>query len=352
MTVLYVLIAILVLGVLIAVHEFGHYITARLTGIPVREFAIGMGPKLFSRTSAKTGIVYSLRAVPMGGFCAFVGEDDPEQKDAGDPRCWAKQKLWKRMLTVFMGPGMNFILAFLVMLGWLWIGGVATYEVRVESVAEGGPAAAAGFLADDVILEVNGTEATDFDAVHRAMDGSREATMSFVVRRGEELVSLEAEPVYDEEEGRRLIGITMRAGAVSPTPRHPYFFEAVGYSWDQCVYVGGMIFRAIGDLFRGQGLDQVTGPVGTVSVMTEQVRDYGFEAVLNLLVVISVNLGIVNLLPIPGLDGSRILFMLIEAVRRKPIPPEREAVIHLAGLVLLVGLMIFLTVRDVGNLFH
>ena len=110
-TVLYILAAIVLLGILIAVHEGGHFVTARLTRIPVREYAIGMGPKILSRTSRKTGIVYSLRAVPMGGFCAFYGEDDPDEKAQNDPRAFSRQKLWKRILTVVMGPGMNFILA-------------------------------------------------------------------------------------------------------------------------------------------------------------------------------------------------------------------------------------------------
>ena len=130
------------------------------------------------------------------------------------------------------------------------------------------------------------------------------------------------------------------------------FSQSIELAWDNFTYYSTAIFDAVIGLFKGQNLDQVSGPIGTISVISQQVRDYGFEAFIGLLAMISVNLGIMNLLPIPGLDGSRLVFMLIEAIRGKPIPPEKEAVVHLVGFVLIFGLMIFISVRDIGNLFH
>ncbi len=353
-TLFFLLIAVVLLGILIAVHEGGHFLTARLTGIPVREYAIGMGPKLLSRTGRKSGVVYSLRAIPMGGFCAFYGEDSTDKTAQEDPRAFSRQKLWKRILTVLMGPGMNFLLAFLVLFLWLWIGGtyeIVSADITVASVTAGSPAEEAGFAAGDVIVAVNGAAVGSPADVQQATNAWSEADgpLLYTARRGGEELLIPCMPRRDGDAWR--IGISMNAENIVTRPVPVSFGQAVSAAFDDCVYVGGAIFRAVAGLFRGQGWDEVSGPVGTVGVITEQVRDYGLDGFLNLLVVISVNLGVMNLLPIPGLDGSRILFMLLEGVRGKAIPPEKEAVVHLAGMVLLFGLMIFLTVRDVGRFF-
>lgn len=373
MTFVYILLAILLLSILIAIHEFGHYATARLTGIPVREFAIGMGPKLISHTSKKTGIDYSLRLIPMGGFCAFVGEDDVRQIEADDPRCWAKQKLWKRFLTVLMGPGMNFILAFVVLLMSYWIGGLdqpkqnSLWQPYISSVETGGQAEVAGICAGDYVTAVNGQDtaltrealnAEGFDVKDGALSVTIRAwekgdePITLTLSRGGEAVTAQVTPAYDKSAQEYRIGIGYGYLASEYEHLSLGFGESVTLAWDAFKYYSTAIFDAVIGLFRGQNLDQVSGPIGTVSVITEQVRDYGFEAFVSLLALISVNLGIMNLLPIPGLDGSRLVFMIIEAIRGKPVPPEKEAMVHLAGFVLIFGLMIFISVRDIQNLFH
>ena len=210
-TFLYVLLAILLLGILIAIHEFGHFATARLTKIPVKEFAIGMGPKVFSRVSKKSGIRYSLRAIPMGGYCAFVGEDDPDKKSHNDPRAFSNQKLWKRMLTVLMGPGMNFILAFVVLFFYFWIGGMeapkagSLYQPYIGGVVTNGEADFSGIRAGDFIQSVNGVDISvteeerwsdsfDTDAmlfstsIRNWKDG--DDPIRLTIRRGEEVLGL------------------------------------------------------------------------------------------------------------------------------------------------------------------
>lgn len=357
-TFLYVLLALLLLGILITVHEFGHFITARMTGIAVKEFGIGFGPKLVSWKGKKHGTVYSLRLLPLGGFNAFYGEDDVTGESRDDPRAFGKQAVWKRMLTILMGPGMNFILAFLVMVGWLWIGGLevpTAVEPFITEVEANRPAAAAGLQAGDVILTIDGENVQDgtMDTLTRAISAwaPEKGPMALTVRRGEETLNIALEPFWDEAEGRWRLGIGISSRVIASERVRLTLWDAVTNSWDSCVYVGGTILRALRDLVTtGAGFDQTSGPVGTISIISQEVRTGGLDAFLNLLVVISINLGLVNLMPIPGLDGSRFLFLVLEAIRRKPIPQKAEAVINLTGMALLFGLMIFLTFHDVTNL--
>lgn len=352
MTILYILIAILLLGILVVAHEFGHFMAARLTGIEVMEFAVGFGPKLLSRTSPKTGTKFSLRAIPLGGFCSFYGEDDATGKTKDDPRAYSQQSVWKRMLTVLMGPVMNFILAFVVAAAYIFCTGVADVEPYLMDVDAGGPAYEAGLQPGDVIAEVNGVNVLDgtIDTLLDAIDGPD--ALSFTVLRGDETLPLTCTPFWDEAAGQYRVGITISSRYTGTA--HPISLgAAIRQSWDTCVYAGGMILNAVGALVtRGEGFDQTSGPVGVVSIVSQEVRAYGFDAFINLLVVISINLGIMNLLPIPGLDGSRFLFMVVEAIRRKPVPQEKEAMVHLVGMLFLFSLMIFFTFRDVMNLFR
>lgn len=348
---MYVLIAILLLGILIVAHELGHFLAARLTGIGVMEFAVGFGPKLLSWKSPKTGTAFSLRAIPLGGFCAFYGEDDATGQTKDDPRAYNKQSVWKRMITVLMGPVMNFILAFVVAAAFVFCVGMADVEPYLMEVEAGGPAAEAGLTAGDVISEVNGASVLDgtMETLLGAIDGDQ--PLSLTVLRGEETLALTCTPRWDPKTASYRIGITV-SGRYAGTNHPVSLGAAIRQSWDTCVYAGGVILNGVAQLLRGQGLDQTSGPVGVVNIVSQEVRTGGFEAFINLLVIISINLGIMNLLPIPGLDGSRFLFMVLEAVRRKPVPPEKEAVIHLVGMLFLFALMIFFTYRDVMNLFR
>ena len=351
MSILYILIAILLLGILVVAHEFGHFIAARLTGIEVTEFAVGFGPKLLSRKSGKTGTTFSLRAIPLGGFCAFYGEDDASGQTKDDPRAYNKQSVWKRMFTVLMGPMMNFILAFVVAVVYVFCVGVADVEPYLGSVEANSPAAQAGLQPLDVICEVNGVNVLDgtLNKLLEAIDGPDELMLT--VRRDGETLTIPCTPFWDAEGGQYRIGIGIQSRSLGTT--HPVsLLTAIRQSWDTCVYAGGIILKAIGGLItRGEGFEQTSGPVGVVSIVSQEVRAYGLDAFFNLLVVISINLGIMNLLPIPGLDGSRFLFMVAEAIRRKPVPQEKEAMVHLVGMLFLFSLMIFFTFRDVMKLF-
>lgn len=345
---MYVLIGILLLGILIAVHEFGHFLAARLCGIEVMEFAIGMGPKLVGWTG-KSGTKFSLRCIPLGGFCAFYGEDDAAGKTRDDPRAYNKQNVWKRLFTVAMGPMMNFVLAFVVSLVFYWTSGMVEVLPVVDTVDANRPAAAAGLLSGDTILAVDGVDfaGAPITEIQRAIN-KQGAPVDVTVQRGEERHTFTMTPVWDEDAQRYLIGIVFATRS-----RSLPFGTAVTAAWDYCVAAGSAVFDAIKGIFTDPAIrDQVSGPVGAVAAVSQQVKESGFNAFISLLVLISVNLGLMNLLPIPGLDGSRIVFHLVEAVRRKPIKPEREAMVHLIGMVFLFGLMIVFTVKDVLRLIH
>lgn len=359
MTILYVLLAILLLGILVTVHEFGHFIAARMTGIAVNEFAIGFGPKLLSWKSKKYDTQFSLRLIPMGGYCAFYGEDDADGKVLNDPRAYSNQSVWKRMFTVIMGPLMNFVLAFVVLFGYLMIGGIydpAPDSLYVYAVDAASPAEAAGLMPNDIILAINDQKVSrelSGESLRAALDtqAALTGTVTVHVQRGDEILSLPLTPNFNKAEQRYLMGITLSYDLAGP--RTPGIGEAVQLTWYNCVQAGSTITNALKNLVTtGEGFEETGGPVAIIHTVTEQTRQGGLEAYVNLLIIISINLGVMNLLPIPGLDGSRFLFMVVEAIRRKPIAPQKEAMVHLAGMLLLFAIMIFFTFRDVMRIFQ
>lgn len=347
---MYILIGILLLGILIAVHEFGHFIAARICGIEVMEFSIGMGPKIVGWTGKK-GTKFSLRCIPLGGFCAFYGEDDAEGKFVDDPRAYNKQNVWKRIFTVAMGPMMNFVLALVVAIGFYALLQYPVVEPMIVEITPDSAAQEAGLMVNDVITAVDGESVLDgtINALQTALNGQEQYDLT--VKRGEETINLTVSPQYDEAAGRSLIGITYSGHQIG-TMRLT-FPQAVKAGANYCLDAGAMVFKALGGLFTDPEIrDSVSGPVGAVAIVSDAVKQDGAEAFFSLLVVISVNLGVMNLLPIPGLDGSRIVFHVVEAVRGKPIKPEREAMVHLVGMLFLFALMIFFTFKDVLRLLQ
>lgn len=352
MTILYVLLAILLLGILIMVHEFSHFAVARLCGIAVKEFSLGFGPVIWQHKSKKSDTTFSIRPIPMGGYCMFYGDtdDDPNGSTKDDPRNYNKAPVWKRMLSVLAGPGMNFVLAFVVSIALMGVyGAVATTPV-VQEVEAGMPAAEAGLQAGDIFVRVNQTEVENgtVQDVSNAIgaDASSAPVEITVLRDGQEQ-TFTVTPQYDSELERYRVGVTIAQG-YEKMPASSILPSA----WSLCKQASVAIVESLGKLFTtGEGLNDAAGPVGVVSLVAQQTQQGGLEIYLYLLVIISINLGLMNLIPIPGLDGSRLIFMLIEAIRRKPVNQKIEAGVHLCGYVLLFGLMIFFTFKDVLRLF-
>ena len=337
---MYVVLALLLLGVLIIAHEAGHFWAARACGIGVQEFSMGMGP-LIAKWKSRKGTQFSVRLLPIGGFCQFYGEDEDEP----DPRAFNNQAVWKRAVTVASGPLMNFLVAFLVIVLFMSVIGINTIVPKIAQVEEN--AQTAGLQVGDTIVSVNGAEMTNYQQISQAIAASEGNDVTLGVKRGKEELSLTLTPFYDEEAGRYRVGFSFGQERVRTS-----VLTSIPFSVQYNVESVKLILSTLKDLvFKGQGVDDVTGPVGTVYVIQEVTQQGGLDVYLELIALISVNLGVMNLLPIPGLDGSRLLFLLIEAVRRKPVKREWEGAIHAAGFILLMGLMVLLTYKDIMRFF-
>lgn len=331
--------ALLVLTVLVFFHELGHFYAGKKLGFRIDEFAIGMGPTVVSRE--KNGTKFAVRVLPIGGLCMFHGEDEGVK----DPDCFSAQPVWKRMIVVAAGPFMNIVLAVVIAVVILMSYGEYMPGI-VELTDANAPAAAAGIEVGDIILAVDDTEITYYTDCIPAIEGADHAGADITVRRGDEDVILRVNDIYDPETGANRLGIM-----ISPVRLKYGLFGAVANSFRYVWDIMMEMFRFLGSIFTtGIQSGDVAGPVGTISLIGQAVRA-GFEVVLRLGVLISINLGIMNILPLPALDGGRLLFMVVEAIRGKAMPPEKEGMIHFAGIILLFGLMILLTFMDVKNLF-
>ncbi len=333
---MYILIAILVLGLLILVHELGHFCVGRWCGIKVLEFSIGFGPKLLHWGKGETE--YSLRLIPLGGFCRFLGEDEDGEREAGS---MLAATVWQRMATLLAGPVCNLLLAVVLASAFMWING--TYVPQVVQIESYSKAADAGLQAGDIIREVNGRDILSYMEIQQALAEGGDP-VELTVSRGEERLTLSIPRV--ELDGNQILGITYQG-----VPERFSFVNATRFGCRWLGMVTRSIFGALGDLFTGQAEQgSVVGPVGTISIIAQQVQT-GWLNMLLLIAMLSLNLGILNLLPVPALDGGRLIFLQYELVRGKPFPPEKEGVVHLIGMVILFSLMILLTFSDVRALF-
>ena len=354
MNLLYIIGALLILSVIVMVHELGHYIAGRLCGIGIVEFAVGMGPKLFGWE--RKGIKYSVRAIPIGGFCAFVGEDDENPA----PNAMNNMPVWKRFITVASGPIMNFVLAYLVCAVLLANFMNVLLMPRIDAVIEDMPAIEAGFEVGDIVVALDGTEisydnegAELMRSIVQAADDS--TVLNFTVKRGDELINIELSPALvpvtyiNSQTGEEYVQDTYQIG-IQFGSRNYTFAESLGESGRYMVSTAKMMLESIKNLvFKGEGINDVSGPVGIVSMMSQQISE-GMYMILYLVFIISLNLGIMNLLPLPALDGGRLVFLIIEGIIRKRIPPEKEGYVHALGLLLLFGFMIFVTYKDIVRL--
>lgn len=342
-------IAILIFGLIVTVHEFGHFICAKLCGIKVLEFSVGMGPRLLKFTKGETE--YSLRLLPVGGFCAMEGEDS----DSDDSRSFRSQSVWKRMIVLAAGAFMNFVLGFvMVMIMTCMSDSVPTMEIRGFSGKKADDGTVeylsgsyeGGLRHGDIIVEMDGMHIfTTTDLSY--MLGSSSTHDVEVLRNGERIL------FNDVKFENRIDGGNIDFGLV-------YAQKDIGnvlsYSGKDCLSLGRLVWLSLKDLVTGKyGAEELSGPVGVVTTIDETaqhgetVKEKSMSLIY-LTALITINIGVFNLLPIPGLDGGRLLFCLIEIIRRKPVKPEHEGYVHLAGMVLLFGIMIFATYNDIVRL--
>ena len=322
------------------IHELGHYIAGRSLGFSILEFSIGMGPKLLKKKD-KRGTEFSIRAFPIGGMCRFEGEDE----NVVNEKSFNAQKVWKRIIVVLAGPVTN--LVFAILLSFVTLTAFGDFIPAIYSVNQNSPAEAAGMLPGDIITDINGKPVKFFFQTVEMIQSAETKDISIDILRDGVEKTLVMKDVYDEAQGKNVIGVSIT------TARMKF---SVGESALRSVnYVSSTLletFRFLGNAFQGNvSSTDAGGPVAIIAMISEAVRSGG-ENVMRLLVLISASLGIMNLLPIPAMDGGRLVFMLIEAVRGKPISQEKEGMIHFVGLILLFGLIIFLTINDAHNIIN
>ena len=324
---------------LIFPHELGHFIAARLCNVQVNEFAFGMGPVIFKKQGKETQ--YSIRAIPVGGFCAMEGEDTEEAGD--NPRAFNNKKWWQKIFILLAGATMNILIAFVIMIFVSGIGGIVTN--RLAAVMPGGPAEVAGIRAGDVIVAVEEIETDTWSEVVDAIDEKTKTSdvIAITVERDGEKKTFEM-PSMVNEEGRRIVGIEAE---ISHSPGNAIKSAAIA-TGEMCT----AIFKSLRDLIHSENvLEQVSGPVGIAQAVGET-SSYGFMYYLFLVAMISVNLAIFNLLPFPALDGGRIIFVIIRAITGKAISDKAEGIVHMIGMAFLIGLAILVTGSDILKLFR
>jgi regulator of sigma E protease len=333
-------------------HELGHFWFARRLGIRVMSFGIGFGPKLWSH-KARSGITYVLRVLPLGGYCRYYGEDEAVEGDAGPEivdGAFYRQPVWKRALSTFAGPLMNMVVAVLALFTLYAFLGLPTAVLPViERVEPNTPASEAGLLPGDEFTSVNGEAVTSSDSVRAVvMDTPSGGSVEIIVERGGVPVTVTVSPrPLDPQADSPQIGIRFkqaytRMGIVDSMK---YSVLSAGAT------VAGMADFLGGLVTRQQDAGGLVGPFGTIRMVAEQTELGGAREYLQMAALISVNLGFINMLPIPGLDGSRLLFLLIEKIRRKRMDPNKEGIVHLVGIALLMLLMLPVYIRDIMGLF-
>lgn len=324
-----VLIGLIMFMVIITLHELGHFIGAKASNIKVNEFSIGMGPAVLKKQKGETQ--YSLRALPIGGYVSMEGEDE----ESSDKRSFGNASPLARFITIFAGPFMNFVLAFVILLFVIGNRGIA--KPVIGSFSENSPAQKAGMQVNDRIIKIDDEKINTFMDASRLISSSKGKELLVTYERNGVENTVKIKPV--EREGAYIIGF---APYISKS-----FSDVIAGAFNTCVYFTRLIWDSLKGLISGAfGLKDLSGPIGIIGNMGAYIEG-GVYSLLNFAALISVNLGFFNLLPIPALDGSKLLFIIIEAIRRKPLNKKFEGYITAAGFILLLGLMLIVSIKDI-----
>ncbi|MBS7528015.1 RIP metalloprotease RseP [Fusibacter paucivorans] len=324
---------IFVFGIIVMSHEFGHYITARLNDVKILEFSLGMGPAVFTKEKGET--LYSVRALPIGGYVKMEGEDG----ESSDPRSFVQKRPIQRLLILAAGALMNFLLAYVLLV--IIMMGMGFASTTLDEIIPYYPAAEAGIETGDTITAIDNEPITSWEEVVERITASNGEPMAITVERDHQLRTYTLVPIISEDDGQYKIGVT------SALVKQPG--KAFSYAGKQFFVFFTDIFNFFIQLGHQNVEGEIIGPVGMVNVIGQASR-VGFLNLLFIAAYISVNLGIVNLLPFPALDGGRIVFVLIEMVKGSPVDREKEGYVHFIGITILMALMVFLVFRDISNL--
>lgn len=345
--ILTLLILILVLGIIVFIHELGHFLSAKKSGVHVYEFAIGMGPKIFSFKRKNDPTLYSIRLLPLGGFNALASTME-QCTDVKEDEILENKSFFKRFFVLIMGIVFNFILAivFLFINGLIY--GSPVTDPYLGVIKTNSPAYNAGLKTNDLIISINGKNVTSFDDVLlETKFGKDLETYTFLVKRGEDTLTIDVSPIYKEVDGEK----TKEFGFSSSNKKEKGFVNALKYGLNATYKNTISVFNILGKLVTGKiGADNLSGPVGVYTVI-DNIKANGLESIIYLTAYLSINVAVINLIPIPVFDGGRILLLIIEKILGKKLNPKIETTLNSIGAILLIILMLYVTCNDILKLF-
>lgn len=340
---------ILILGAIILVHEFGHFIFSKLFGVYVYEFSLGMGPKILHYKKKGGETEYCLRLIPIGGFVSLAGEDADDNKKIPEDRKLYTKPVWKRLIIMIAGATFNFIFAFVLLFVMALIYGSVSTKPIVATVSEDYPAYDAGIKSGDRIISIDNQKVSSWSEVQLYIGTSKGNEMDFVIKDKEgnkKEITVKPDIVMDEEGNESyVVGIgldnTIRRG----------FKESIIYACETTISLYKLMLTTLKQIFTGGvSVSDLSGPVGIYSVVNTQSKE-GLQSIMYLTAYLSMNVGVINLIPFPAFDGGRVLFLIIEKIRRKPIKAKTEGMINTIGFGLLMLLMLYVTFNDILRLF-
>lgn len=340
---------ILILGAIVAVHEFGHFIFAKLSNTYVYEFSIGMGKKIFGKKKKGGETEFCVRAIPLGGYVMIAGEDVEDENIPKD-RQMCNKSFWQRFLVLFAGAFNNFVFAFLILFISALIYGAVSTKPYIGEVASGYPAELAGLEAGDLLLSLDGEKINNWDkALVKLQTTDGDSILFEVEKSNGDIKTYEVKPIKEKDEDGNE---SYKFGIATRYEKEYGFLKSLKYASSKTISLFGSMWDTLKYLFTGKvGVDQLSGPVGIYSIVDSQAKQ-GLEAVLYLVAYLSINVGIINLLPFPAFDGGRILFLFIEKIFKKPVSKKVENIIHSIGFMLIIGLLIYVTFNDILRIFR
>jgi len=345
---------IIVLGVLIFFHELGHFLVARLLGVGVEKFSLGFGPKLFGK---KIGITeYRISAIPLGGYVKMVGESPDSELDPSDiPISFTHKHVFKRVLIVAAGPLFNILLALIIFFGIFQISGLLILKPGIGDVNEGTPAYMAGLKKDDLVVSIDGVDISSWEDMANAIMASKGKTLAISVLRGDTILTKNVAPevkkfknIFNEEVDRYVIGITASGEVIR---KDLNFFQAFSESFIQTYQITALTIKGVVKLFQGTVSPKTLGGPIMIAQMAGQQAKEGVVNLIFFIALISINLAILNFLPIPVLDGGHLLFFFIEAVKGSPVSVKVREISQQAGIFVLILLMIYVFYNDIARVF-
>lgn len=340
---------ILVLGAIVLVHEFGHFIFSKIFGVYVYEFSVGMGPRLLHYKKKGGETEYSLRLIPIGGFCSLAGEDADDNSKIEDNRKLYNKPVWQRFIIMVAGATFNFIFAFVLLFVMALIFGSISTKPIIANVVEDYPAYEAGVREGDRVVSIDGKKTSSWSEVQLYIQNAKGKSMAFVLKdeNGNKRTVKITPKITEDEEGNK----SYKVGIGMDTTKKRGVLTSLSYAGETTISLYKLMLTTLKLLFTGNvGINDLSGPVGIYSVVDSQAKE-GIENLMSLTAYLSMNVGVINLIPFPAFDGGRVLFLIIEKIRKKPVKAKTEAMVNSIGFGLLILLMIVVTINDIFRLF-